>query len=74
MFQTVLDGAPAAKRARFSMEEVLFVLDDSMEEQHEVWMADEEHVAYEDDGPMMVGSDDELEDLQCAETEEEEAL
>ena len=35
-------------------------------------MADEEHVTYEDDGPMMVGNNDKLEDLECAETEEEE--
>ena len=47
--------APAPKRARLSLEDVMVELDSD-----------------DDDGPMMLGSDDEFEDIACTEKERDD--
>lgn len=51
-----MEVGPAPKRARLSTEDVLQELDDPMDEYEEF--------EFDDDGPVMDGSDDEFEDLQ----------
>ena len=61
-----MERGPAAKRARLAAEEVLVELDEMADFEDE--MRDFE---YEDDGPLMEGSDDELEGLQSEERQKE---